>query len=575
MIAPIKTHGHTPRCPWHLAWLTALLMAGTFPAHAGPVESPWQRLIQETLNAPQPSRDKATIVRIPPAPTTPEQIREALLALEPLERKQLQTLLSRQPASSPLLPFVNLLLGDRAAAAGDEAEAQSLWKKAALNPSLNPEAMRRLSQENQEQSGITAGLMIPMSGASASMGNTLVMAARKALADHRDVNLHLEVADSGGSAESAKAAVENLVSRGSQVIIGPVFHPEAVAAAKAAKAANIPIITLNPRTEILAVGGSTHLNAFHPDAQARVMARYAVQQAGLKRFAILAADSDYGQLQAQTFANEVVALGGIVNRSILFPEKETDFSNALKMLVSLDPEAVKGRLTSARSAMLLDPLDRPAPRSEKELEPLIDFDALFLPATAKQARMIAPQAALFQIRTPQIALLGTSLWNRPELLEEADTLAGATFCDINMDAREQFGAAHKKILGVAPVPALSMLTYDGIAILAQLLRDQRLGGPEWHQGLTRDNNFHGSAGPVRFLPDGSSERFYHLYRVQERKIVPLDLPAQNGAPDPGRVGHGNQEETGLQEAEPETPSQDLPASSGGESINTPLPSTRE
>ncbi|MBF0191743.1 MAG: penicillin-binding protein activator [Magnetococcales bacterium] len=570
MIAPIKTHGHPLRYPWHLALLAALLMAGPLPVRAGTVESSWQRLIQDTLNAPPSSRDKPTLVRIPPAPTTPEQIRDLLLALEPLEPGQLKTLVSRQPAASPLLPFAHLILGDRAAAAGEEAEAQNLWKKAALHATANPEAMRRLSQENQEQPGLTAGLMIPMSGASASMGNTLVMAARKALADHRDVNLHLEVADSGGSAESAKAAVENLVSRGSQIILGPVFHPEAMAAAKAAQAANIPIIPLNPRTEILAVGGATHLNAFHPDAQARVMARYAVQQAGLKRFAILAADSDYGQLQAQTFANEVVALGGIVTRSILFPEQETDFSNALKMLVNLDPEAVKSRLTSARSAMLLDPLDRPAPRAEKELEPLVDFDTLFLPATAKQVRMIAPQAALFQIRTPQVTLLGTSLWNRPELLEDADTLAGATFCDIDMNAREQFGAAHKKILGVAPVPALSMLTYDGIAILAQLLRDQRLGGPEWHQGLTRDNSFHGSAGPVRFLPDGSSERFYHLYRVQERKIVPLDLPAQNGAPDPGHATHANPEER-----DADHPAQDLPASSGGESTHTPLPSTRE
>ncbi|MBF0627545.1 MAG: penicillin-binding protein activator [Magnetococcales bacterium] len=574
MIALLNTHGSRSHRPWPpVLLLVALLIGCASPAHADTSLSFWQRLITETLNAPEPAKGKAAIQKLPPAPTSPTQIRALLLALEPLEQAQLQLLLLRQPPSSPLLPFLNLILGDRAAALGDETEAQNLWKKAVGTPALNTEASRRLANDTKDQERIVAGLMIPMSGPSAAMGNTLVMAARKALADHRDVNLHLEVADSGGNAETAKAAVENLVARGSQIILGPVFHPEAMAAAKAAKAANIPIIPLNPRLEILEAGGSVHLNAFHPDAQARVMARYAIGK-GLKRFAILAADSDYGQLQAQTFANEVVALGGIVARSVLFPDQETDFSNALKMLVNLEPENVKSRLASARSAMLIDPLDRPLPRSEKELEPLIDFDALFLPATAKQARMIAPQAALFQIRASQVALLGTSLWNRPELLEEAETLAGATFCDIDMDAREQFAASHRKILGVAPIPALSMLTYDGIAMLAQLLRDQRLGGTEWHQGLTREVGFHGSAGPVRLLPDGISERFYHLYRVQEKKIVSLNLPAQNGAPDASRSPRAVSEENVHLEPVDDPQTQDLPAPTR-ESPNAPLPTAKE
>ncbi|MBF0341298.1 MAG: penicillin-binding protein activator [Magnetococcales bacterium] len=551
--------------------LAMLLSAGLVQA-----ESSWQQWVDETLRTPGPEKGKASVQRLPPpAPTTSEQVREIFLALEPLEREELQHLVERQPPASPVLPFLHLMLGDRAVAAGDEKSAQSLWQKASQDPHVKSEALRRLATNTQDPEMIVAGLMIPMSGPSASMGNTLVMAARKALADHRDVNIHLEVADSGGNATTAKAAVENLVSRGSQVILGPVFHPEAVAAAKAAKAANVPIIPFNPRAEILASGGSIHLNAFHPDAQARVMARYAVQQAGLKRFAILAAASDYGQLQAQTFANEVVALGGIVTRSVLFPETETDFSNALKMLVNMDAEGIKSRLAAGRSAMLSDPLDRPPPRSEKELEPLVDFDALFLPATAKQVRMIAPQAALFQIRSPKTRFLGTSLWNRPELLEEAETLTGAIFCDIDMDNREQFTAVHRKILGVAPVPALSMLTYDSIAILAQLLRDQRLSGQPWPQGLTRESGFHGSAGPVRFLPDGTSERYYHFYNIQDKKIVLMNIPAQNGAPEPG-AGHAAPEEHGGggSESNVEQTSPDSRTTTV-DSPNAHLPSTRE
>lgn len=547
--------------------------------HATAGESPWERMIEESLSAPEPERGKpAPIVKALPAPSSPEQLRELLLALEPRDRHELEALLARHGGA--LAPFVRLILGDRLAADGEEKEAQANWQKAALAPLLKEEAQRRLANDGRATpDGIVAGLMVPMSGPSAAMGNTLVMAARKAMADHRDVSLQLEVADSGGNAAGAKAAVESLVKRGAQVILGPVFHPEAMAAAKAAKAANVPIIPFNPRAEILSVGGAVQLNAFHPDAQARVMARYAISEAKVKRIAILAADSEYGQLQAQTFANEVVALGGIITHSVLFPDNETDFSNALKMLVSQEPDALKSRLAAARSAMLLDPLDRPPPRTEKELEPVRAFDALFLPTSARQARLIAPQAALFNIRAPETLFLGTSLWNRPELLEEADSLSRAVFCDIDMDAREQFTTLHKKLLGTAPVPALSMLTYDAVAILAQLARDQRLGGLEWQQGLTRESGFHGSAGTVHFHADGVSERYYHVYRVQEKKIVPLATPPQTGAPDPNRSplaprgeflpAAESAEEVVIRDHEPDSP---VPA---GDSVTVPLPSTKE
>lgn len=513
----------------------------------------WQEIIQETLHAPPPNPSKTVLQRIPPTPSTPDQIRELFLALEPLSQKDLQTLRDRQPQASSLIPFLHLMLGDRAAAAGEEKNAQSHWQKASLAPVVNTEAMKRIANDSTAKEPLIAGLMIPMSGPSVAMGNNLIMAARKALADYRDVNLHLEVADSGGSAETAQAAVKELIGRGSSLLIGPIFHPEAIAAAKEAAANNIPILTLNPRQEILAAGGTTFLNAFPPDPQARVMARYAVTDAGLKRIAILAADTEYGQLMGRIFAEEVTALGGTITQSVLFPEQETDFSAALKMLVHLSPDAVKSRLAAARTSAVLDPLDQPPPRKEKDLQPLVDFDALFLPTTAKQLRLIAPQATLFNIHAANTTFLGASMWNRPELLEESELLAGATFCDIDQTLRDQFNATYQTILGVAPIPALSMLTYDSIAIVAQLLRDQRLGGYAWQQGLTRESGFYGSAGPVRFLPDGNSERYYHLYKIAEKKIDLLPAPPQNGTPDPSRTA--NQESAPIKN----TPLDELPS----------------
>ncbi len=504
-------------------------------------ESIWKRTIDDYLNSYNPNPAQRFIQRTPPTPASPEQIRELFLALAPLSQERLQTLLDRQPPTSSLLPFLHLVLGDRAAIAGDEEKAQSLWQKAAQAPIVSDEAMRRITNiPDSNDTPLIAGLMLPLTGQSSGLSNNLIMAARKALADYRDVNIHLEVTDSGNTPETAKTAVQSLISRGSQIIIGPIFHPEALAAASEASAQDIPILTLNPRRDILLKPGITFTNAFLPAAQARIMARYAINEAGLTRLAILAPDTDYGRLLAKTFTEEVSLLGGTITHSVLFPEDETDFSIAIKMLVHLAPNDVTARLASGQ--------EQPPAHSEKELKPQIDFDALFLPTSAKQAQMIAPQAIQFNILATNTTLLGVSLWNRTKLLNESKALVGSLFCDINQNLRDQFNTAYQKTLGVAPIPALSMLTYDSVAILAQLLRDQRLGGDAWRSGLTREIGFYGSAGAVRFLENGISERFYHLYQIEEKQIVFLPSLPQNGTQDPTQAAILTPEES----TQPET-----------------------
>jgi len=87
-----------------------------------------------------------------------------------------------------------------------------------------------------------------------------------------------------------------------------------------------------------------------------------------------------------------------------------------------------------RPASLLQKLeDMKTPEDEEESiypeepQPIIDFDAIFIPDSFQRVAMIAPQLAFHDVLGVQ--LLGTSAWQSPKLVEMAkDYIQGALFC---------------------------------------------------------------------------------------------------------------------------------------------------
>jgi ABC-type branched-subunit amino acid transport system substrate-binding protein len=326
------------------------------------------------------------------------------------------------------------------------------------------------------------GLLLPLTGKWSTMGEHLRRAAKKALADYPTTPIQLQITDSGDSPESSQKGVQELVGQQVDVIVGPVFYATVQAAIETALANQTPIITLNPQREGDALPRGAFSNAFQPEQQAKIMARHAVSERKFARIAILAPESEYGRGVSKTFTDEVHALGGAIVRSAYFAQDAHDFSPWLKALGT-------------------------------------QYDALFLPASAKQVRLIAPQAAAFRTGTQKIALLGTSLWQSPELLAEGgEYLEGATFCDIDNNAKEQFRQSFRQTWEEDPT-SLATLAYDSVAMIAQIWQENGMqSGKIAPQAITRPNGFRGASGSLRFLENGLSRRVYHLFQVEGGQI---------------------------------------------------------
>ncbi|MBF0184209.1 MAG: penicillin-binding protein activator [Magnetococcales bacterium] len=485
---------------WH-AWAT-IASGAEFPAaNSFYTDKAWQRLLESYFfqasadNTPRFLQETAEI-----EPTASQhRILHEQIALQPRER--IKYLLSLQPGTSMLAAALRAPLPDAAAVGAPQGKAEenltSSVAPLAMSTTISQPPITAPAAPAMSAGGTSrkVGLLLPLSGKWTNMGEHLRRAAKKALADYPTSPLQLQIADSGDTPESSQKGVQELISQQVDVIIGPVFYATVQPAIELAAASQIPIITLNPQREGDPLLKGAYSNAFQAEQQAKIMAKQAVVEKKLTRIAILAPESEYGRGIGKTFTDEVHALGGAIVRSAYFAQDANDFSPWIKALGT-------------------------------------QFDALFLPASAKQVRLIAPQVAAVRLGKQNITLLGTSLWNSPELLSEGgEYLEGALFCDIDNNAKEHFRQSFRQTWEEDPT-ALATLAYDGVAIIAQLLQEQSAAsGKISHAALTRSNGFRGASGPVRFLDNGLSRRLYHIFRIEGGQIRPLQ-PVQDSLATP-------------------------------------------
>ena len=96
---------------------------------------------------------------------------------------------------------------------------------------------------------VRVGLLLPLSGANAAIGQALLDAAQLALFDLGDERLEIVPRDTHGRPEGAREAVQAALAAGVEVILGPLFSASVTAAAPAARLRGINLIAFSRELE--------------------------------------------------------------------------------------------------------------------------------------------------------------------------------------------------------------------------------------------------------------------------------------------------------------------------------------
>lgn len=399
-----------------------------------------------------------------------------------------------------------------------ELDRKSFWRRSVITTTVEEQSSEIDNQPSRLK--INIGIMLPLSGDTANIGQALLNAAILALFDSKDQRLELIPADTEGTSEGAMRATNYLINNNVDIIIGPLFSESIKAAHPIAKKANIKIIGFSTDQDV--AGDGVYLLSFRPEEQVSRIIKYASNQQ-YKKFSALIPDTLYGgrimsilePLVAAQF-NELVAVE-------TYPDDASLLDDPVKSIANYDfrRQEFIDEMAFLRSLGPNDDLGQEYIDEIKNLETLghVNFDAILLPEGGAMLGSIAPLLSYYEIDLAEVKVLGTGLWQDPMLFREPQ-LQGGWFAAPEDDITKKFITRYEESFFSKP-PRLFSLGYDAMALIANIVRNQH--APKFSNIiLTNPNGFNGVDGIFRFHQSGLSERGLAVYEVKSGSFVKIE-----------------------------------------------------
>ncbi|MFC1798407.1 ABC transporter substrate-binding protein [Thermodesulfobacteriota bacterium] len=383
------------------------------------------------------------------------------------------------------------------------------------------------------------GCLLPLSGRYKTYGHRALNAIKLALSQYalhnQNPSIRIVVKDTAADPEITARRVDELFNEKVAAIIGPLIHVEPAAAKAQEK--EIPIITLTQKENITDIGGFVFRNFFTPHMQVKSLVSYVVEELGLYRFAILYPNEHYGSTYMNLFWDEVVAHDGMIVGVEAYDPTLTDFAEPIKKIVGLYydvPEYLVTPVDLIAEKLVADTVSakevKPkviTRKNEDEDEPraIVDFDAVFIPDSPKQAGLIIPQLAFYDVNN--VFLLGTNLWHSSELVKMARQyvqtaiIPDGFFAGSSAEPVQDFVKNFQDVFNTPP-GYIEAISFDTASILLQLI-----GRPgvrtRWKlkEALQHHEAFQGVTGSTVFTNTGEVEKELYLLRIKGNRFVEL------------------------------------------------------
>jgi branched-chain amino acid transport system substrate-binding protein len=363
----------------------------------------------------------------------------------------------------------------------------------------------------------TVGVVLPLTGKQASIGYKTLQGIQLGLGIYgrNSSSLKLAVIDSEGNPDSARRAVERLVSEDNVIaIIGGVLSKTATAEASKAQEFGIPFIALSQKAGITQVGPSVFRNALTSQMQVRYLVQKSMDELHLTKFAVLFPNDPYGVEYANLFWDEVRARGGSIEAAQTYDPKEVDFRGTIQRMVGsfyLEDrgDEYRARIKAWQEKNPKHTARTQQPNFEEILPPIIDFQAIFIPDSAKALNLVAPFLAYADV--DHVKLLGTNLWNTSSVLQKNDkALANTLFVDSFLATdphfqTSEFFTGFKQIFDEEP-GIFELQGYDSALILRQILTRGEGSRAGVISQLSQIKNFPGALGQLNVTADREIQR---------------------------------------------------------------------
>ncbi|MEP3045210.1 MAG: penicillin-binding protein activator [Roseibium sp.] len=347
---------------------------------------------------------------------------------------------------------------------------------------VQPSAQPQVTGDVIGTGSVRVGLLLPLQGNGADfpIGTVFKNAASLALQSFPNADVQLLVKNTGGATSNGgRAAAQQAISEGAELILGPIFAPAVGGAGAAARATGVPVIAFSTDTSVAARG--VYLLSFLPEGDVRRIIGYANSQKK-SSYAALIPDDSYGAVVEAAFRQEVGRGGGRIATIQRYKKGETGTSDLVAKT-----SALKSSLNS--------------------------IDALFVPEGGNVPSQVVQTLVSENADMGRLKLLGSGQWQTPQITNNP-VLASAWFVGPEDTGFQAFAQRYQSTFG-SPPPRNASLVYDGVTLAAGLIRS---AGPQRFQQriLTNKDGFLGIDGLFRFKSNGLNERGLAVYQITGR-----------------------------------------------------------
>jgi branched-chain amino acid transport system substrate-binding protein len=358
----------------------------------------------------------------------------------------------------------------------------------------------------------TVGCMLPLSGSYAAEGKKAldaILLAAGIFDQASKTPWKVIAADSRGVPEGAKEAIAHLANDENVIaIIAVAGTLEATEAASEAEKWRVPLVLITAKEGVTAENYYVFQHFLTPTQQIRALTKYALDNMNCAIFSILYPKDRYGAEMVKIFREEVQRIGGKVEKAVPYSKTQTDFTAEINKVTG-------NKLVSADKVNAKNKLGAKAPLSVK-------FEALFIPDSFLRVKMIAEQLAFYDVRG--IKLLGTNLWNSPDLLKKgAEYLEGAVFADSlytlsYYPETNNFVDVYYSTYGREP-EYIEALAYDSAGMIFQVLEKNDVQTRrDFASALIQVENYKGVTGTTSFDADRVAQKVAFILRVRNGKL---------------------------------------------------------
>lgn len=325
-------------------------------------------------------------------------------------------------------------------------------------------------------------LLVPLSGESAAVGQSIANATTMAVLDTNANNLRITTYD---TSRGLAAAARQAIADGNKLILGPLMAESVPAVQSAAGAAGVPAISFSNDTSV--AGKDVFVMGHIPEQSIRRTVQYA-RARGSQDFAALLPEGEYGQRSLSALENSLRDFGGALVARESYARGNTSIVGAAQRLRS------RG-----------------------------GYDTVLI---ADSVRLAIEAADELQRSGASTRILGTELWSGEAIITRPASMEGALFSAVSDTRFRRFAESYETRFGTKPY-RIATLGYDAVLLTLRVARDWKVGSAFPKSQLYDAGGFLGVDGPFRFSRSGVVERALEVREVRSGEVIEVD-PAPTG-----------------------------------------------